>query len=107
MATSSQVAALISYVGGRAGVDDTFAASKYDEADQLVRNYCGAEVFDVPEVVLSSQVLEVAAKLWARRGASNGATNYATIDGTPMPTPRDPMVTAYPVLDRFLSGGFA
>ena len=105
MATVDQIADLIAYVGGRPTVDDAFAGSKYDEARALVDAYIGDE--SVPTAISGPAVLEVAAKLWARRGAANGTVQYDTMDASPMPTPRDPMVTVYPVLARFLSGGFA
>ena len=107
MASVEQVAALIAYVGGRPSADDAFAGRKYDEAHAILTGYLDAEAHRVPAAVFNEQVLEVASKLWARKGAPNGQANYGTLDGTPMPAPRDPMVTTYPVLAPFLSGGFA
>jgi hypothetical protein len=106
MATPTQVAALIAYVGGRTGPDDVFAEAKYDEASALVDQYVGVDNY-VPAAVLDQAVLEVASKLWVRRSAPLGQAQYDTIDGAPILTPRDPMVTVYPTLDRFLPGGFA
>ena len=107
MASVEQVAALIAHVGGRATVDDAFAGAKWDEASALVRAYMGNEGNRVPAAIRTSATLEVAAKLWARRGAPNGSANFVTIDGAPVRAPLDPMVTAYPILGPFLSGGFA
>jgi hypothetical protein len=105
MATSAQIAALISYVGARAAADDSFAGAKYDEAFALVDAYVGTNY--VPPIIKEQATLEVAAKLWVRKSAPLGVAQFDTLDGSPIPTPRDPMVTAYPILDRFLPGGFA
>jgi hypothetical protein len=105
MATSAQIASLIAYVGARDSADDMFAGAKYDEAFALVDAYVSTNY--VPPIVKEQAVLEVAAKLWVRKSAPLGVAQFDTLDGSPIPTPRDPMVTVYPTLDRFLPGGFS
>lgn len=105
MATDAEKTALIAYVGASAS-DATFAGQKVDEAWALVRRHMGDYASQVPAAIQQSAMYECAAKLWARKGAPNGQDSYL-MDGTPMPIPRDPMVTAYPILDPFLPGGFA
>ncbi|GAA4627274.1 hypothetical protein [Cellulomonas oligotrophica] len=109
MPTPEQIAALIEYVGAHdSEADEALAGRKYDEAAALVDRYIGAGYAHlVPATVRDEQVLEVASKLWQRRLAPNGDATYNTLDGAPTPAPRDPMAAAYPVLDRFLPGGFA
>lgn len=106
MATATEIAALIAYVGGRTTTDDTFAGEKYDEAERLVARYIGDYRPHVPDAVYDQAVLEVGAKLWARKSAPNGSYQYIE-DGVAISVPKDPMVTAGPILDRFLPGGFA
>lgn len=103
-------AALLSYVGGTAGVDDDRAAEVYSDAYGQVMRYLGTleldetpstgDVHDVKTV--QNVVLEVGSKLWDRRNAPGGEVMVDT-DGTPgRLAPRDPLVTAYPVLQRLL-----
>lgn len=110
MATNEQRDAVLAYVGARASsaTDQAFAAAKYDEASALVLKYVGgAEQTAVPEEIVSGAILDVAAALWARKGAPQGQAQFDTIDSAPVSQPRDPMVSVYPVLNRFLEGGFA
>lgn len=108
MASPDQIAALVRYVGGTAGVDDEQAEAAYDQASALVVQYVGTDAMaTVPTLILDGAVLEVASKMWARRNAPMGTIQVDVIDGQAIPTPRDPMTTVYPILDRFLPGGFA
>lgn len=103
-----QAEALIAYVGGIVGTDGALAESAYEQASALVAEYVGTDALaTIPAAILDGAILEVGSKLWARRNAPMGTIQVDTIDGTPIPTPRDPMTTVYPVLDRFLPGGFA
>lgn len=97
---------LLVYVGA-GETDAAFAADKYAEAYSLVVAYLGDDLILVPEVALRQAALEVGSKLWARRRAPEGAAQYTTIDSTPMPTPRDPLVTVYPTLRRYMRAGLA
>ena len=96
---------LASYVG--AGTADAeFVAACEAEATALVTAYIGAA--EVPDSVLSRAVFEVGSELFHRRSAPNGVAQFGTLDGAaPIRVARDPMVGAYPLLSRYLGGGFA
>lgn len=96
---------LISYVGGNEATDAEFAAAKVNEASELVERYI--DKADVPEPVLRGAVLEVGSKLWNRRSAGGNEAQIDTLEGAPVMPAKDPMVTVYATLDRYLSGGFA
>ena len=105
-------AALLEYVGGKAGVDDARAASVYVQALALVNRYIAsvdAEALDEGDVAaITGCVYEVGSKLWQRRNAPNGQVVYGDIEGgAGMLAPRDPFVTAYPVLDVYVLRGLA
>lgn len=101
------------YVGGEDGRDDTLAAATYLQALGLVNDYirsvdaAGLEPGDV--AAIEGTVYEVGSKLWLRRNAPNGTPTYEFGDapsGAAL-APVDPMITAYPILDRYTAGGFA
>lgn len=95
------------YVGRTAGdaADADYATSVAQEANDLVAAYVGAH--EVPDAVGRRARLEVASELYHRRSAPNGIAQFATPDGSPVRVARDPMLGAYPLLDRYLPGGFA
>lgn len=97
---------LIAYVNGNEATDATFSAAKVNEASALVEQYIGAKA-EVPEPVLRGAVLEVGSKLWNRRAAGGNEAQFDTLEGAPVMPAKDPMVTVYATLDRYLSGGFA
>lgn len=92
------------YVG--AGDTDTdFVQQCWYEAEALVTRYVGEAA--VPDAVLGRASLEVGSELFHRRAAPNGVAQFASLEGAPVRVARDPMVGAYPILNRFLPGGFA
>jgi hypothetical protein len=46
--------------------------------------------------------LEVGSELFHRRNAPMGVAQYATYDGAPANTARDPLVGVYPLLNRYM-----
>ena len=96
---------LSAYVG--AGTADAeFVAACEAEATALVGAYVGTAL--VPYEVLGRAVLEVGSELFHRRSAPNGVAQFGTLDGAaPIRVARDPMVGAYPLLARYVGGGFA
>lgn len=96
---------LIDYVGGSAANDVELAKRKYAEALALVNEYVGETV--VPDEVAREAVLEVGSKLWLRRNAPNGQAAYGFDDPMPVQAPRDPLVTVYPTLNRYVLRGLA
>ena len=101
---------LENYVGATPG--DAFVATCWDEAYELVTQYVGtdpvtAEPRAIPPATLRRACLEVGSELFHRQKAPNGVAQFATMDASPIRVARDPMVGAYPILNRFLPGGFA
>lgn len=97
-------AALLTYVNAGEG-DLDFATECFNEATSLVGKFVGT--FVVPEPVLKRAVKEVGAELFHRRAAKNGIAQFATTDGAPVRVARDPMVAAYPILNRYVGLGLA
>ena len=95
---------LQSYVGAPES-DMQFLASCWAEAEELVDVFIGAA--EVPAEIRHRACLEVGSELYHRRSAPNGVAQFASPDGVPMRVARDPMVGAYPLLRRFIPGGFA
>lgn len=97
---------LRAYVNSTSASDEAFLASCWGEAGALVIAYVGQSV--VPSEILERAQLEVAAELFHRRQAPGGITQFATMDGaSPVRMARDPMLGAYPLLDRYVSAGLA
>lgn len=82
--------------------DDQVLTDLASTATTLVTDYIGSAT--VPADVVKSAELEVGAKLYARRNASLGASPDDS-GGYAVPAPRDPMVTAYPLLHRYMVAG--
>lgn len=95
---------LQAYVGSPDG-DAGFVADCWAQAQDLVTAFVGMTV--VPEAALKRACLEVGSELYHRRSAPSGISQFASPDGTPMRVARDPMVGAYPILRRYMPGGFA
>ena len=95
--------ALIEYVGADASQTD-FVESCVDAAVGLVSQFVGSS--DVPAGVLERAILEVGSEMFHRRNAPNGVAQFA-VDGSAIRVARDPMVGAYPLLARYVGGGFA
>lgn len=95
---------LLAYVNAGAA-DADFVQECLTEAQVLVGRYVGVAV--VPEAVLDRAVKEVGSELFHRRQAPNGIAQFATPDASPVRVARDPMLGAYPILARWLGGGFA
>lgn len=97
---------LRAYVNSTSASDETFLVSCWEEAGDLISDYIGEHV--VPASVAHRAQLEVAAELFHRRQAPGGITQFATIDGpSPVRMARDPLLAAYPLLDRYLPAGLA
>jgi len=120
---------LAQYVGAP-DTDTTFVGQCWDESVALVNAYIegstvvntGAqsltEVVDpltgdvlnnvsmLPAEVVDRAYLEVGSELYHRRNAPNGIAQFSSFDGNAMRVARDPMVAAYPLLQRYLVVGF-
>lgn len=92
------------YVNASA-VDDAFLTSCLATATAMVVQYVGGA--EVPENARDRAVLEVSSELFHRRQAPNGIAQFATPDASPVRVARDPMLGAYPILNRWMGGGFA
>lgn len=93
---------LRAYVGASIS-DNDFLASCLNEAVDLVEAYVGTA--DVPNSVLDNCYLQVGSEIYHRRNAPSGITQFASFDGTALRVARDPMQSAYPLLQRFVRGG--
>lgn len=94
------------YVGGLA-TDEAYLKTCLATATALVTSYIGAPLAetDVPEDVVDSALLEVGSKLFARQQAPTTHAMGDTLGGGGMLVAKDPMVTAYPILNRFIVAG--
>ena len=90
------------YVGA---TDDhqAFLETCLETATALVTAYIGET--EVPEAVVDSALLEVSSKLFARRGSPNLQAMGETFGSGGVLVAKDPMVTAYPILNRYVVAG--
>lgn len=94
---------------GAPETDATFVEQCFDEATALVTAYVGSidPVTALPASIRERAVLEVGSELYHRRQAPNGVAQFSSFDGAPIRVARDPMLGAYPLLQRFLGLGIA
>lgn len=85
--------------------DAAFVEECWDEATALVNIFIGQEI--IPVAILDRAFLEVGSELYHRRQAPNGIAQFASMDGSPVRVARDPMLGAYPLLQRFMVPGLA
>lgn len=90
------------YVNDRGSASQSFLTECLTTATALVATYLGGAT--VPEGVVRSATLEVASKLYQRRNAPNGTYDDPALGSSPL-VARDPMITAYPMLNRYLVAG--
>ena len=90
---------LKAYVGASAN-DDAYVEECWDTAKDLVASYIQSA--KIPVNVLKRSYLEVGSELFQRRNAPMGVAQYATYDGAPLNTARDPLVGVYPLLNRYM-----
>lgn len=96
------------YVGADSS-DTAYVEQCWGEALSLVTAYVGTidPVVAIPDEILDRAYLEVGSELYHRRQAPNGVAQFSTFDGAPIRVARDPMVGAYPLLQRYLGLGIA
>lgn len=85
--------------------DAAYVEECWDQATSLVDAYVGGET--IPVAVLDRAYLEVGSELYHRRQAPNGIAQFASMDGSPIRVARDPMLGAYPLLQRYMVLGIA
>ena len=85
--------------------DATYVEQCWDEATSLVSVYVGD--VEIPIAILDRATLEVGSELYHRRQAPNGIAQFSSMDGTPVRVARDPMLGAYPLLNRYIGLGAA
>lgn len=90
------------YVNDQGTASEAFITECLTTATALVTTYVGSAT--VPEAVLKSATLEVGSKLYQRRNAPNGTYDDPALGSSPL-VARDPMITAYPMLNRYLVAG--
>lgn len=89
---------LKTYVGANAS-SDAYVTACFDEATELVDTFIGAAT--VPQIIRDRCVLEVGARLFTRKDAKDGAAQYSP-EGVPVFIPRDPMISVYPLLNKYM-----
>lgn len=93
--------------------DEDFVGKCYARAEALILAFLGitadarATYALVPADIIEGEVLEVGSRLYHRRQAPLGVSQFATPDGSPVRIARDPMEASYPVLTRYLGPGIA
>lgn len=80
--------------------DDTYVEECWDTAKDLVASYIQSAA--IPPQVLRRVYIEVGSELYHRRNAPMGVAQYASYDGNPVRIARDPLVGAYPLLNRYM-----
>lgn len=95
---------LKNYVGAPDS-DDAFVETCFDDASSMVSAFVGQTY--VPNNVVTRATLEVGSELYHRRSAPNGIAQFSTFDGSPIRVARDPMIGAYPLLNRYVGLGVA
>lgn len=95
------------YVNANPGEDEAFVAECWEQAQALVDAF--VRNAKVPKPVLKLAYLQVGSELYHRRNAPSGIGQFATLDGGPVAPrlARDPLTPVYPVLRRYVGGGFA
>lgn len=93
---------LTAYIGAPAE-DDAFVASCFAEATKLVTDYVAGAT--VPAEVLEGEIREVGSRLYARRAAPMGVSQFITPEGNAVRIARDPLEGSYPILRRYVGLG--
>jgi hypothetical protein len=87
------------YVGTK---DTSDWVTKALDAGQAEVDHLIGEVTSVPEALVDLAVLAVSAEWYHRRGAPNGITQFASMDGTAYRVARDTKASIYAQLMPFL-----
>lgn len=95
---------LLAYVN-TSSTDEAFVEQCWDEAKTLVDAFIGDA--EVPVTATERAYLEVGSELFHRRQAPNGIAQFTSLDGSAIRVARDPLVGAYPILQRFVGLGVA
>lgn len=80
--------------------NDEFIERLIELADSMVTAFIGTQ--EVPEEAKDQAVLETVLQLFHRRQSPNGEAQFSEYGTAVVRTPRDPMVSAYPVLGRYM-----
>lgn len=110
MATAEQITLLRARfnAGTQEGsLSDTELGLLYDQADETLCQYAKERWLTVPVATHTRLTLDVADRLHALEVAPGGQAQYDALDAPPVGISRDPLIAVYPILDRYLRGGFA
>ncbi len=83
--------------------DDVFLTGLLAEAQALITAYIRDT--RIPESVMDNCVTQVTRELWFRRDAPAGITQFASMDGVGLRVSTDPLISVYPLLDRYVQRG--
>lgn len=80
------------------GTDESsdFIEAALDAGHALVDHYQGDAT--VPGDLHRIAVFQCASEIYHRRSAPNGIAQFASMDGSPIRVPKDPMTAVYPLL---------
>ena len=110
MATAQQIALLRARFNSGAqdgALSEVELGLLWDQADETLRKYAGARYVNVPAPTATRLTLDVADRLHSLEVSPGGQAQYDTLDATPVGISRDPLIAVYPIIDRYLRGGFA
>lgn len=114
MATAEQIALLRARLNSgtqQGGLSDPELELLYDQAAALIARYIadptGAPRATIDAATLTRCTLDAADRLHALEVSPNGQPQYATLDAPAPSISRDPLIAVYPILDRYLPGGFS
>lgn len=106
--TADQLAKLARHVGDGGSQHTEALTDVWTEAAALVDKYVGTARDAVPGPIWERAIIETASELYHRRNAPGGVlAQFSELGGSTVRLARDPMLGAYPLLDRWLPGGFA
>lgn len=94
---------LQAHVGSHDPDEQPFLETCVETATALVNAHIGDA--EVPVEVLDSALLEVGSKLYGRKGSTHAYSGGDTVNSPSVLVAKDPMVTAYPLLAKFVVVG--
>ena len=95
---------LMDYCGAQES-DRDYLEKCLAQAMMLVNAYC-IRTPEIPEEVLDGAYLQVGSELFHRKSAPNGIAQFSSLDGsTPIRVAKDPMMSVYSLLNRWVTSG--
>lgn len=105
MATPEEIALLREYVGAHSDVSDATLEGNWDRANARLVKICGDQIGEVPPAEFAGMVKEVAGRMYFRKNAPLGISQFADGNSNPMRVPADDLAGIYPTLRQYLGLG--